>query len=85
MDLLLRSERVRQTVQVEVVLAQRFTVVRHIDQGGVERLVARVEAITDDEHRCQENLLKAEHRYEQKLADLHGRLDDLRVSVRKGG
>jgi len=54
-------------------------------QKTVERLVARVEAITDDEHRCQENLLKAEHRYEQKLADLHGRLDDLRVSVRKGG
>ena len=54
-------------------------------QKTVERLVARVEAITEDEHRCQENLLKAEHRYEQKLADLHGRLEDLRASVRKGG
>ena len=53
-------------------------------QKTVERLVARVEAITDDEHRCQENLLKAEHRYEQRLADLHGRLEDLRASVRKG-
>lgn len=52
-------------------------------QKTVERLVARVEEITDEEHRCRESLLKAEHRYEQRLADLHGRIEDLRTSVRE--
>jgi cell division protein FtsB len=51
-------------------------------QKTVERLVARVEQLSDGEHRCRESLLEAEHRYERNLTELRGQLDDLRASVR---
>lgn len=51
-------------------------------QKTVERLVARVEELSEGEHRCRESLLEAEHRYERNLTELRGQLDDVRQTLR---